>query len=466
MKLVQLTTLAFSALLPCVAVDAAPRKVICENFTATWCGYCPDVANGIIMLLDEFPDNFYSMQVHGSDSYSTAWGNARNSFYSVPGYPTVWLNGLLKIEGSYGSPGANYSQIRSRYMQLANEATDVTINMCGSSVDGDTYSVSAQVGIENGGSGKTMTIHIVQVLHDYPSSPSYNYGCLKQGSGQTITLTPGETQDVTFEFDLDSSSQSHPENVYYLAWAQTTNTSGPSEVYQAEKHVHNSGDCQIDHFYVGAKGDFTTIGEALAVSGTGDTITVMPGTYYENIDFNGASIVMESMAGAEETIIDGGGSGSVVRMYSMESATLRGFTIQNGSSPLGGGVLINGEPIIEDCIIKHNTAQIGGGIYNLSNGSAGPSVMNTSFCNNSTSHIYGEWVDNSGNIFEDSCDGDSDCPADITGDAWVNVSDLLAVIDAWGSDDQVADINDDGVVDVGDLLEVVGSWGACQQHLA
>ncbi|MBT5136436.1 MAG: thioredoxin family protein, partial [Phycisphaerae bacterium] len=71
MKLVQLTTLALSALLPCVAVDAAPRKVICENFTATWCGYCPDVANGIIMLLDEFPDNFYSMQVHGSDSYST-----------------------------------------------------------------------------------------------------------------------------------------------------------------------------------------------------------------------------------------------------------------------------------------------------------------------------------------------------------------------------------------------------------
>ena len=202
------------------------------------------------------------MQVHGSDSYSTAWGDARNSFYSVPGYPTVWLNGLLKIEGSYGSPGANYSQIRSRYMQLANEATDVTINMCGSSVDGDTYSVSAQVGIENSGSSKTMTIHIVQVLHDYPSSPSYNYGCFKQGSGQTITLTPGETQDVTFEFDLDSSSQSHTENVYYLAWAQTTNTSGPSEVYQAEKHVHNSGDCQIDHFYVGAKGDFATISEA------------------------------------------------------------------------------------------------------------------------------------------------------------------------------------------------------------
>ena len=45
---------------------------------------------------------------------------------------------------------------------------------------------------------------------------------------------------------------------------------------------------------------------------------------------------------------------------------------------------------------------------------------------------------------------------------WVNVSDLLAVIDAWGSDDQVADINADGIVNVGDLLEVVGSWGACQ----
>ena len=52
------------------------------------------------------------------------------------------------------------------------------------------------------------------------------------------------------------------------------------------------------------------------------------------------------------------------------------------------------------------------------------------------------------------------CTADINGDAFVNVSDLLMVIDQWGLNGS-ADITGDGIVNVSDLLEVVGSWGAC-----
>ena len=55
MKQLQLTLLALALGGTTLQVDAAPRKVILENFTATWCGYCPDVANGIILLMDEFP---------------------------------------------------------------------------------------------------------------------------------------------------------------------------------------------------------------------------------------------------------------------------------------------------------------------------------------------------------------------------------------------------------------------------
>ena len=59
------------------------------------------------------------------------------------------------------------------------------------------------------------------------------------------------------------------------------------------------------------------------------------------------------------------------------------------------------------------------------------------------------------------CDDTATCPADITGDSDVDVSDLLAVIDQWGLAGSYADINQDGIVDVSDLLEVVGSWGPC-----
>jgi hypothetical protein len=52
------------------------------------------------------------------------------------------------------------------------------------------------------------------------------------------------------------------------------------------------------------------------------------------------------------------------------------------------------------------------------------------------------------------------CPADITEDEIVNVSDLLMVIDQWGQSGD-ADISGDGIVNVTDLLEVVGNWGSC-----
>jgi len=54
------------------------------------------------------------------------------------------------------------------------------------------------------------------------------------------------------------------------------------------------------------------------------------------------------------------------------------------------------------------------------------------------------------------------CDPDINGDGYVNVSDLLVVIDQWGLTDSPADVNQDGIVDVSDLLIVVGNWGPCE----
>ncbi len=54
------------------------------------------------------------------------------------------------------------------------------------------------------------------------------------------------------------------------------------------------------------------------------------------------------------------------------------------------------------------------------------------------------------------------CPSDIDRNGQVNVSDLLAVISAWGSAAcSPADVNNDGVVNVSDLLAVISAWGDC-----
>ncbi len=56
----------------------------------------------------------------------------------------------------------------------------------------------------------------------------------------------------------------------------------------------------------------------------------------------------------------------------------------------------------------------------------------------------------------------SSCEPDINGDGYVNVTELLVVIDQWGLTNSPADVNYDGIVDVSDLLVVVGSWGPCE----
>ena len=51
------------------------------------------------------------------------------------------------------------------------------------------------------------------------------------------------------------------------------------------------------------------------------------------------------------------------------------------------------------------------------------------------------------------------CPADITGDGVVNVSDVLRVIGGWGTPDW--DITGDGTTNVSDLLALIGAFGPC-----
>lgn len=54
------------------------------------------------------------------------------------------------------------------------------------------------------------------------------------------------------------------------------------------------------------------------------------------------------------------------------------------------------------------------------------------------------------------------CTADVNGDGAVNVTDLLALLAAWGTNPgHPADLDGDGTVGVTDLLALLGGWGMC-----
>jgi len=103
---------------------------------------------------------------------------------------------------------------------------------------------------------------------------------------------------------------------------------------------------------------YPTIQDAINASANGDMIIVRPGTYVENIDFVGKAITVQSEKGSSQTVIDGSQSGSVVTFKAGEGPTsiLEGFSVVNGKSIHGGGVLCdNGScPVITKNTIADN----------------------------------------------------------------------------------------------------------------
>jgi hypothetical protein len=161
-----------------------------------------------------------------------------------------------------------------------------------------------------------------------------------------------------------------------------------------ESTVDNTHDCDdrdatepvvVDQYNATGTGDGTlarpyeTIQEGMDDADL--CVAVYPGNYTETINFNGKDIEVFATGSLKNTIIDGGGTGSVVTITSGESAgaELRGFTITagTGTSELestssacgssgtcitnynrfyGGGILVDGaSPTLRNLLVMGNT---------------------------------------------------------------------------------------------------------------
>ncbi len=118
--------------------------------------------------------------------------------------------------------------------------------------------------------------------------------------------------------------------------------------------------------------DYSTIQEGINVSVNTDTILVQPGTYTENINYNGKAVIVGSLflttqdtTYISQTIIDGNQNDTVIRFECSEDSTsvLTGFTITNGYADYGGGIYcsVNSSPKLFNLLIIDNWSDYYGG---------------------------------------------------------------------------------------------------------
>ena len=137
--------------------------------------------------------------------------------------------------------------------------------------------------------------------------------------------------------------------------------------------------------------DFGTIQEAIDAAITGDLVCVLPGTWFETIDFEGKALHLLGAGGAASTVIDGLGLGSVVTFDDGEgsSAVLEGFTITGGDATEGGGIHIGlgSSPSLVSLVVTGNSAATGGGISVF--GSSSPSLVGVEVVGNTATDSGG-----------------------------------------------------------------------------
>lgn len=150
------------------------------------------------------------------------------------------------------------------------------------------------------------------------------------------------------------------------------------------------------HIYADGSGDVPTIQEAVTAASPGDTILLHPGTYTgagnRDIELTGKHIVLKSMSGPDNTILDCQGNQNdnhralnihdgVSSQCLIEGITFQKGYLKSGISWEGGASILcrNASPTIRNCIFRNNTVEgtldYGGGAMAIVN-----STLSISFC--------------------------------------------------------------------------------------
>jgi thiol-disulfide isomerase/thioredoxin len=156
------------------------RKVVIEDYTGTWCGYCPSVAAAIVESHD-MTDDISVVAIHETansnpDPYHFPQVQLLQDEFGVDGLPAARLNRTTTWNSPYET---------SVVTGMAGENTDLAISI-NSNLTGNNLSVDVNVIFENGSmTGDRLVVYLLEngliyeqtnYYNEDPTSPFYQLG--------------------------------------------------------------------------------------------------------------------------------------------------------------------------------------------------------------------------------------------------------------------------------------------------
>ena len=200
------------------------KKAVVEDFTGTWCGWCPRVSYAA-SLVEEQTDKVFVVGVHVGDQMANGFGDALINFYNVTGYPSAYIDRA----NTWGAPEPNNV---SQALNAAQGTVDVGLAI-ETSLTGSNLDITISQGFLQNMTNVKLLVFVLEdgILADQSNNTSYyggvntiidfeHNGVLRYVAtdimGDTTTSTIG-IHEQSFSVNLSSQGVQDPTKTGVLA---------------------------------------------------------------------------------------------------------------------------------------------------------------------------------------------------------------------------------------------------------
>lgn len=198
------------------------------RFTATWCGYCPWMADAVDLVLEKKPGLIEPLSVHGGGSnLETEASSTLVSHYKISSFPTGLVDGYYSV-GNYSQTIYTASEIIAGATQTADKYDVHTGLSWRSSVSGSNAVLDLNVYAKKAGDYK-ITVLLIEdgiIMSQNGGGANYEHNGVVQAAftsplGDDFTVTE-DNQVKNFAYSVAIPKKSNTDNIKVVAYVQRT----------------------------------------------------------------------------------------------------------------------------------------------------------------------------------------------------------------------------------------------------